>query len=130
MSTSPSPFSPGRPTPALAGLFDTLLVVVFAVLGARTHHDGALTPRTVADVAWPFLVGLALAYVLLVVLRRAPAALLSGVVVWVSTVAVAMVLRRLTGDGTAVAFVLVATGVTGATLLGWRLVALLLRRSR
>ena len=41
---------------------------------------------------------------------------------------VGMVLRRLTGDGTATAFVLVATGFTLATLLGWRLLALLVRR--
>lgn len=114
----------------VALVLDALLVVVFAALGARTHHDGALTPGAVAEVAWPFLAGLALAHVLLAARHRAPAVLLSGIAVWATTVVVGMVLRQLTGDGTALAFVLVATGFTLATLLGWRLLALVVRRPR
>lgn len=109
---------------------DVALVVVFAVLGARTHHDGSLGPGAVADVAWPFLVGLLVGHLALVMARRAPAAVLSGVVVWLTTLVVGMVLRRVTGDGTALAFVVVATGFTLATLVGWRLLALLLTRTR
>ena len=40
-----------------------------------------------------------------------------------STVVVGMLLRRVTGEGTAWSFVLVATVVLTAPLLGWRLVA-------
>lgn len=117
--------SPVRRPAAL--VLDAVLVVVFATLGARTHHDGTLGVAAVADVAWPFLVGAALAHLLLRGLRRDAAAITSGVVVWVVTLVVGMALRRLTGDGTATAFVLVATGFTLVTLLGWRLVARLLR---
>lgn len=119
-----------RPATPVVLVVDALLVVVFAVLGARTHHEGSLGVGTVADVAWPFLAALALAHLLLATLRRSPVTLTSGLVVWVTTVVVGMVLRRLTGDGTALAFVLVATGFNLATLLGWRLVALLVRRRR
>lgn len=131
--------APPRPVPPVVAVaLDAVLVVVFAVLGARTHHDGALTPGAVADVAWPFLAGLAVAYALLVGLGRVgegragvgrnPAGLVPGVGVWLTVLVVGMVLRRLTGDGTALAFVLVATGFTLATLLGWRLLALAVRR--
>ena len=40
-----------------------------------------------------------------------------------STVVVGMLLHRVTGEGTAWSFVLVATVVLTALLLGWRLVA-------
>ncbi|QCX26243.1 DUF3054 domain-containing protein [Nocardioides jishulii] len=105
---------------------DAVLVVVFATLGARTHHDGAVGVSEVADVAWPFLVGLGLAHAL----RQVPWTPVSGVVVWISTVAVGMALRIATGDGTALAFVLVATGFNLLTLVGWRLLALLVTRRR
>ena len=120
MSTSVS-----KPVPRLAAMaLDAVLVVIFAVLGARTHHDGALGVTAVADVAWPFLVGLALAHVVL----SNPGTLRSGLIVWVSTVLVGMVLRQLTGDGTAVAFVVVATVFNLATLVGWRAIAALRAR--
>ena len=103
---------------------DVVLVVVFAALGARTHHDGALGAAEVADVAWPFLVGLGVAHAV----GRAPWTPVFGLVVWGCTVAIGMALRLATGDGTALAFVLVATGFNLATLVGWRLLAVLLTR--
>jgi hypothetical protein len=55
----------------------------------------------------------------------------AGVGAWLGTVALGMVLRVVAGQGTAVAFVLVALGFLGLFLLGWRLVALgILRRRR
>lgn len=122
MNSSDSPYV--RRLGAL--LLDAVLVVVFAVLGARTHHDGPLSLEAVSDVAWPFLIGLGIAHAFL----QAPYALRSGVIVWLSTVVVGMVLRQLTGDGTALAFVVVATLVNFVTLVGWRAVAALLARRR
>jgi Protein of unknown function (DUF3054) len=50
---------------------------------------------------------------------------------WLGTVAVDMVLRVVSGQGTAVAFVLVALAFLGLFLLGWRLVTrLVARRAR
>lgn len=103
---------------------DAVLVVVFATLGARTHHDGALTLAAVADVAWPFLVGVGVAHAFF----RVPLSVRFGVLAWVCVLVVGMGLRLATGDGTAWAFVLVATGFNLLTLVGWRLVALLVSR--
>ncbi|WP_369688382.1 DUF3054 family protein [Actinomadura macra] len=46
-----------------------------------------------------------------------------GVGVWLVTVAVGMVLRVVSGQGTAFAFVVVALAFLALVLLGWRLVA-------
>ncbi len=47
----------------------------------------------------------------------------TGIVVWVMTVAVGMVLRAVTGQGTAGSFIVVATLSTAVLLLGWRALA-------
>ena len=46
-----------------------------------------------------------------------------GIRVWLLTLVVGMVLRRLTDAGTAPSFVVVATLVLGVLFVGWRLVA-------
>jgi membrane protein implicated in regulation of membrane protease activity len=53
-----------------------------------------------------------------------------GVPVWLCTVAVGMLIRGLTGAGTAFSFVIVAAVFLGAMLLGWRAVRLLSRPRR
>lgn len=105
---------------------DAVLVVLFAALGARTHHDGALTVAAVADVAWPFLGALGVAHAFV----RLPLGLRAGLGIWLTTLVGGMLLRRAGGDGTATAFVVVAASFTFATLLGWRLVAWLVERRR
>lgn len=47
--------------------------------------------------------------------------------VWLSTVVVGMGLRAGIGAGTALSFILVATGATGLLLLGWRALARAIR---
>ena len=106
---------------------DAGLVALFAAIGYWTHAD-ELTLPGVASTAWPFLLALVAAHGLLLAARRDAAALLSGVVVWVVTVALGMVVRKVAGDGTAVPFVVVATLFNLATLVGWRLVGRLIRR--
>lgn len=49
--------------------------------------------------------------------------LAGGAIVWVCTVAGGMLLRAATGAGTAFSFIIVASLVTGALVLGWRAVA-------
>ena len=95
---------------------DLLLVGLFAVIG-RLSHYGSLTVGGWWTTAWPFLVGTLLAWVALTVARRPPAAVTSGVVVWLGALVGGMVLRQLSGQGTATAFVVVATLVLGLLLL-------------
>lgn len=95
---------------------DLLLVGVFAVAG-RLSHYGTLTPGGWWTTAWPFLAGTLLGWAALAVARRPPAAIGSGVVVWLGALLGGMVLRQASGQGTATAFVVVATLVLGALLV-------------
>ncbi len=102
---------------------DVGLVACFAALGRRSHEHG-LSAAGIAQTAWPFLVGLGVGWLIVGGSRRqAPRDLSGGLVVWVATVAGGMLLRALTGAGTAPTFVLVAGAVTAIFLFGWRLVA-------
>jgi hypothetical protein len=95
---------------------DLLLVGVFAVVG-RLSHYGTLTAGGWWTTAWPFLVGTLLAWAALLVARRPPAAITSGVVVWLGALVGGMVLRQASGQGTATPFVVVATLVLAALLM-------------
>ena len=52
------------------------------------------------------------------------------VTVTASTVVVGMILRVIAGQGTAAAFILVAFGFLGATMIGWRLLSMAIGRAR
>jgi hypothetical protein len=95
---------------------DLLLVGVFAVIG-RLSHYGTLTAGGWWTTAWPFLVGTVLAWAALAAIRRPPAAVSSGVVVWLGALVGGMLLRQASGQGTATPFVVVATLVLGALLV-------------
>ena len=97
-------------------LVDLLLVAVFAVVG-RISHYGSFTLGGWWTTAWPFLVGTVVAWALLTVARRPPAAITSGLLVWLGALVGGMVLRQASGQGTATAFVVVATLVLGALLV-------------
>jgi hypothetical protein len=117
----------------LAIVLDLLAVVVFAALGRRSHDSGDGVVA-VLDIAWPFAVGAVVGHLLLLTvpaLRQwPPVTRVAGAVVWLTTLVLGMLLRQATGDGTAWSFVLVATGVLGAALLGWRIVASLVTPRR
>lgn len=107
----------------LAPALDLLAVVVFALVGRRSHAHG-LTLTGVLDMAAPFLCGTAAGYLLAsLTLDSSPRSLSFGAIVVVSTVVVGMLLRALATTGTAPSFIVVATLFLAATMLGWRLVA-------
>jgi hypothetical protein len=114
---------------AVAVGLDVFVVVLFVAIGRRNHDEsGALAD--VLRTAAPFLGGLAVGWAVVRAWRR-PTRVLTGVVVWPVTVLVGMVLRRLVfDDGTATAFVVVATLFVGAGLVGWRALARLVDRRR
>jgi len=107
---------------------DAVCVLVFCAVGRRSHAEG-VTVSGVAETAWPFLVGAAVGWLVSRGWRRPLAVVPTGVAVWVCTIAVGMVLRKLNSGGVAVTFVIVASTVTAALLLGWRAAAALGRRS-
>ena len=107
---------------------DVVGVLVFCALGRRSHDEG-LNVTGIAATAWPFLSGTAIGWLAARGWRRPTAVAPTGVVVWLSTVIVGMVLRKATSAGVAASFVVVAATVTALLLLGWRVaVGLTVRR--
>jgi Protein of unknown function (DUF3054) len=102
--------------------FDVGCVLLFVVLGRRSHDEGGSVTSTL-NVAAPFLVGLAAGWVLSPHVRRRPRSLRAGLDVWVATVVIGVLLRWFAWDrSTAFTFVLVAAAFLGLFLVGWRVV--------
>jgi hypothetical protein len=113
---------------ALIALFaDIVCVIVFCTIGRRSHAEG-LTVAGIAQTAWPFLAGTGVGWLLVGGWRRPFTVVPVGVVVWVCTVVVGMVLRKVTSAGVSTSFVVVASVSTAVLLLGWRAAAALFRR--
>ncbi|WP_374206525.1 DUF3054 domain-containing protein [Microbacterium sp. VKM Ac-2923] len=119
-----------RRSPALALLTDVVMVVVFAAIGRATHDGDVLGPfgAGLATTAWPFVAALLAGWLVARAWRRPTSVVRSGLPVWVVTVVLGMLLRTLSGQGVAVAFVIVATVTLALLLLGWRGVARLVAR--
>jgi hypothetical protein len=111
----------------IALVADIVCVIVFCTIGRRSHAEG-LTVAGVAHTAWPFLAGAAVGWLLIGGWRRPFTVIPTGVVVWVCTVAVGMLLRKATSTGVSASFVVVASLSTAVLLLGWRAAAALFRR--
>ena len=108
---------------------DVFFVVLFAALGRRSHEEsGAFVD--VFETAAPFLIGLAVGWLLVRAWRR-PMSVMVAVAIWPITILVGMIARRTLFDrGTAPSFVVVATLFIGLFLVGWRLVARVVERRR
>jgi peptidoglycan/LPS O-acetylase OafA/YrhL len=116
-----------RATSARALLADLVCVVVFCTIGRRSHAEG-ITVAGVAETAWPFLVGTLVGWLVSRGWQRPTSLAPTGVAVWLCTVVVGMVLRKLTSAGVAASFIVVASLVTAILLLGWRGALALARR--
>ena len=113
-----------------AATIDVVAVIVFVIAGRRSHDEGGNAFVEAARVAAPFLIALAIGWLVTRAWRR-PTALATGAGVWVITVVAGMVLRRFVFDrGTAASFIVVAALVTGGLLVGWRAVAVMVARRR
>ncbi|WP_457099196.1 DUF3054 domain-containing protein [Microbacterium sp. P5_E9] len=115
---------------AIAGSFalDALLVVLFAAIGRASHDEDALAGLW--HTAWPFLAGLVVGWAVTVAWRAPAAPIRTGLGLWVVTVVGGMVLRAMSGQGVVPVFVIVASIVLFLFLVGWRLIAALVRRRR
>jgi Protein of unknown function (DUF3054) len=119
-----------RRTIILSATADVVAVLVFVALGRRSHDEPGNAVAGALRVAAPFLIGLAVGWLVARAWRR-PTSMTTGLVVWPVTVAVGMLLRRTIFDrGTALSFVIVASIATGVLLLGWRALAALAARRR
>ena len=110
----------------LAAILDCCCVLVFVAIGRASHTKGE-SLAGVASTAWPFLAGLAGGWLVARAWRRPLGLWPAGVGAWLGAVTLGMVLRVVSGQGTAFAFILVALAFLGLFLLGWRLLARLRR---
>jgi hypothetical protein len=113
----------------LAMVLDCCCVLVFVVIGRASHAKGESLAGIVST-AWPFLAGLAGGWLAARTWRRPLLLWPGGVGAWLGAVALGMVLRVVAGQGTAFAFVVVATVFLGLFLLGWRVLAQVAARRR
>jgi Protein of unknown function (DUF3054) len=111
----------------VALVVDVCCVLVFVVIGRASHTKGEALAG-IASTSWPFLCGLGAGWAASRAWRRPLALRPAGLAVWLCTVALGMILRVASGQGTAVAFIVVALAFLGLFLLGWRLLAQLLLR--
>lgn len=127
--TTPGVEQPAAPVTRPVGWFllDLALVCVFALVGMASHGSplsGFLTT------AWPFVVGLVLAWSVPAVRSLPLLVWPTGVAVWAGTAGVGLILRGISGGGVSGAFPLVTAGVLAVLLVGWRAVVALVRRAR
>ena len=106
-----------RALPAFAA--DLAFIALFAAVGRRNHAEG-LSIGGVAETAWPFVAGAVVGWLISRGWRRPTAVVPTGITIWVCAVAVGMLLRKATSEGTAASFITVATLTIGLLLLGWR----------
>jgi hypothetical protein len=110
---------------------DALLVILFCAIGRRSHNEAVITG--LLKTVWPFAIGLAVGWVVAVAAARrmsgeegraarfdGTALWPTGFLVWLGTLGGGMVLRAISGQGTAFSFVIVAACVLALFLLGWR----------
>jgi hypothetical protein len=117
-----TPASPSSRTVQLAAVIDILSILVFVMLGRKSHHeDGSFLSATL-KVAAPFLIALAVGWV---VARawKAPTSFATGITIWLVTIVGGMLLRHFVfSKSTATAFIVVASTFTLVFLVGWRMV--------
>ena len=106
---------------------DLLLVVVFAGIGRASHGESL---SGILLTAWPFLVGALLGWLACRGTRHPAAVIPTGLSVWLCAEVGGMVLRTLTGQGTALPFVVVSAVTLAVFLIGYRLVLTLVRHLR
>lgn len=101
-------------------IVDLLCLVVFVAIG-RSTHDHGVALRGMLSTLWPFAIGLGVSWAVLVRRHRSGTSFADVALIVVVTVALGMVLRVIAGQGTAVAFIIVALAFLSLTIGGWRL---------
>ncbi|MCI1749386.1 MAG: DUF3054 domain-containing protein [Acidipropionibacterium sp.] len=113
----------------LTVVMDILAVLIFAIIG-RLAHQETLNPGGLMRTVVPFLAGLVVGWIIVVVGRLPAAEWRAGLVVWACTLVLGMAMRHFTHQGVVLSFVIVAAIFLALFLIGWRVVAGLVRRRR
>ena len=101
---------------------DAASIVIFVAIGRKNHDEGEAASG-IFRVAAPFLLALLAGWVIARAWKE-PLSQKSGVLISLTTIVLGMLLRKVVfDDGTATAFIIVATVFLGTLLNGWRLLA-------
>jgi len=101
---------------------DAVSIVIFVAIGRKNHDEGQAASG-IFRVAAPFLLALLVGWVIARAWKE-PLSHRSGVLISLTTIVLGMLLRNIVfDDGTATAFIIVATVFLGTLLNGWRLLA-------
>ncbi|TSE00267.1 DUF3054 domain-containing protein [Skermania sp. ID1734] len=112
---------------------DLVLVIIFCAIGRRSHEEANALGGLV-HTAWPFVAGLIVGWAAVAAATRGAfdgsSLVPVGIAAWAGTLVGGMVLRVISGQGTAVTFIIVAGVVLAIFLIGWRIAATVLARRR
>jgi hypothetical protein len=109
---------------------DLVAVVVFVLLGRSSHGKEEVLAGVLVTL-WPFLTGMLVGWLVVLVAGLRQLGYPAGVVLVVCTVGLGMVLRNtVSHDGTPPSFVIAASTFLTILYLGWRAVAALVSRRR
>ena len=110
-------------------IIDLLFILLFVGIG-RSAHEHGITVAGMASTLWPFVAALAVGWLFTSWRQRSGESPLDGLVIVLITVSLGMALRVVSGQGTALAFIVVALSFLTLFLVGWRLVARIVVRRR
>jgi len=106
----------------LSVLADVAVIIAFVAIGREEHNSGS-SIAGVLETAAPFLIALSIGWLATRAWQN-PTGVGRGLGIWLVTILAGMNLRHYVfDDGTATAFIVVASTFTLAGLAGWRLVA-------
>ena len=116
-----------------AAAADLVWVLAFAIIGRRSHAGVSDATRLfdaagVLHTAWPFLTG-CLAGLLASRFWRQPDSLRTGVIVWLCTLTLGVLLRLVSGETAQLSFLVVTAVFLASGVLGWRAVTRTVRRA-
>lgn len=100
---------------------DLVLVLLFAIIGRASHSEG-LTPAGIAGTAWPFWLATLIGWAVMLGRKRDPLSLGSAIYLWVVVAFGGMLIRVMSGNTTAPAFIAVTAITMALFLIGWRLI--------
>jgi len=105
---------------ALSALADIAVIIVFVAIGREEHNSGS-SVAGLLETAAPFLIALVIGWLATRAWQN-PTGVGRGLGIWLVTILAGMNLRHYVfDDGTATAFIVVASAFTLAGLVGWRL---------